>query len=290
VPPEQTTPEADQRPVMPGYFEAMGIDLVRGRFFNEGDAEGAAPVAIVDETMEATYWPGEGALGKRIRQGGGRSTQPWRTIVGVVRHVRYRTVESPSRVELYWPYEQTPFLLGSLSLAIRTHGDPRLLARSVEAQVRELDPDLPVYRLRTMNEWVAESMARRRLSMILLALFSAAALLLAAVGLYGVISCSVAQRRHEMGLRMALGAGTGSLLWMVLRESLLLTAAGVAAGLAGALLLARFLPSLLFQVEASDPLTFVLVAAFLAVVAQLASLVPAVQAARTDPIETLRTE
>src|SRR5260370_11120833 len=163
-------PEADQRPVFPGYFEALAISLVRGSYCDQRDTATSAPVAIIDETMAKTYWPKEDPIGKRIKQGGMRSSNPWRTIVGVVRHVRYRTLESPSRVELYWPYEQTGFPLGSTSLAI--HTDPRTLASAVQKLVLALDADQPVYRVRTMHELVAESMARRRLSMFLLAIFA----------------------------------------------------------------------------------------------------------------------
>lgn len=288
VPEKETTPEADQRPVTPGYFEAMGISLARGRYFDERDTETAAPVAIVDETLARTYWPHEDAIGKRIKQGGRRSSAPWRVIVGVVRHVRYRTLESPSRVEFYWPYRQTSFALGSMSLAIHAGGDPRLLANAVQKQVSALDPDQPVYRIRTMHELMSESVARRRLSMFLLAIFAGVALLLAAVGIYGVMSYSVAQRSHEMGIRMALGARGGNILWLVLRQSLWLTGTGMLIGLAGSLLLTRLLATLLFDVKASDPLTYLLVALFLAAVAQLASFLPAWRATNIDPVAALR--
>jgi putative ABC transport system permease protein len=206
VQPKDAQPEADQRPVTPGYFEALAIPLVSGRYFDQRDIATAAPVAIVDETMAKKYWPNEDPIGKRIKQGGGRSTNPWRTIVGVVRHVRYRTLESPSRVEFYWPFEQTGFPLGTMSLAIHTASDPRSLATEVQRQVLALDPDQPVYRIRTMLELVSESMARRRLSMVLLAIFAGVALALAAVGIYGIMSYTVAQLLDVEGIRMALGA------------------------------------------------------------------------------------
>ena len=290
VPEKETTPEADQRPVTPGYFEAMGISLVRGRYFDERDNETGAPVAIVDETLAHTYWPHQDAIGQRIKQGGRGSTGPWRMIVGVVRHVRYRTLESPSRVEFYWPYAQTPFPLGSMSLAIHTAGDPHMLANAVAKQVAALDPDQPVYRVRTMPELVAESVARRRFSMWLLAIFAGVALLLAAVGIYGVMSYTVAQRTHEMGIRMALGARGGNILWLVLGQSLWLTGAGLLTGLAGSLLLTRLLSTMLFDVKASDPFTYLAVAAFLAVVALAASLLPAWRATTIDPVTALREE
>jgi len=290
VQPRDSTPEVDQRPVFPGYFEAMGIPLVRGRYFEQRDNEKGAPVAIIDETMANTYWPKEDALGKRIKPGGRQSTQPWRTIIGVVRHVRYRTLESPSRVEFYWPYDQTSFALGSMSLAIHTSSDPRSLAGVVQRQVQALDPDQPVYRIRTMSELMSESMARRRLSMFLLAIFAAVALALAAIGIYGIMSYSVAQRAHEVGIRMALGARTSDVVRMVLGQSLGLTLAGIFAGLLGSLALTNFLSSLLFDVKATDATTFLLVAVILAAVALVASLVPAYRATTVDPVNALRQE
>ncbi len=290
VQPSDTTPEADQRPVFPGYFEALGIPLVSGRYFDQRDTEKAAPVAIIDETMAKTYWPKEDPIGKRLKQGGRQSPEPWRTIVGVVRHVRYRTLESPSRVEFYWPYDQTSFGLGSMSLAIHTSSDPRSLAGVVQRQVQALDPDQPVYRIRTMSELMSESMARRRLSMFLLAIFAAVALALAAVGIYGIMSYSVAQRAHEVGIRMALGARSFDVVRMVLGQSLGLTLAGIFAGLLGSLALTNLLSSLLFNVKATDAATFFLVALILALVGLVASFVPAYRATTVDPVDALRQE
>jgi putative ABC transport system permease protein len=287
---QDASPEADQRPVFPGYFEALAIPLVRGRYFEQRDNETAAPVAIIDETMANTYWPKEDPIGKRIKQGGRQSPQPWRTIVGVVRHVRYRTLESPSRVEFYWPYDQTSFPLGSMSLAIHTSSDPRSLAGVVQRQVQALDPDQPAYRIRTMSELMSESMARRRLSMLLLAVFAGLALALAAVGIYGIMSYSVAQRAHEVGIRMALGAGSMDVVRMVLGQSLGLTLAGILVGLLGSLALTNFLSSLLFNIKATDATTFLLVALILAVVALVASFVPAYRATTVDPVNALRQE
>ena len=286
VQPQDASPEADQRPVEPGYFEALGISLVRGRYFDQRDAATSAPVAIIDESMARTYWPKEDAIGKRIRAGG----SSWRTIVGVVRHVRYRTLESPSRVEIYWPYEQTGFPLGSMSLAIHTTSDPRMLASVVQRQVLALDPDQPVFRIRTMQELVSESMARRRLSMVLLGIFAGVALALAAVGIYGIMSYTVAQRSHEVGIRMALGAGTAEVVRLVLGQSVWLTLGGILAGLAGSLFLTNFLSSLLFNVKATDPATFAIVALILMAVALVASFVPAYRATRVDPVNALRQE
>lgn len=290
VPLKDTTPEVDMRPATPGYFETMGIELVRGRYFDEHDNETSAPVAIIDETLANTYWPKQDPIGQRLKQGGRQSKSPWRTVVGVVRHVRYRTLESPSRTEFYWPYSQLTFALGSMSLAVHTSGDPRSLAGPIEREVLALDPDQPVYRIRTMTELVSESVARRKLSMFLLAVFAGMALLLAAVGLYGVMSYSVAQRSHEMGIRMALGARTGNVIKLVINQGLLLAGLGIVAGLAGAVVLANFMSTLLFNTRAIDPLTFAGMAALLLAVATLACFVPAYRAARVDPANVLRQE
>jgi predicted permease len=287
---QDRSPEADQRPVTPGYFEAMGITLIRGRFFDQRDNETTAPVAIVDETMARTYWPNEDAIGKRIKGGDAGSPSPWFSIVGVVRHVRYRTLESPSRTEFYWPLAQTPFPLTSMSLAIHTQADPYSLAAAVQQQVQSIDPDQPIYRIRTMNELVSESSARRRLSMLLLVTFAGVALLLAAVGIYGVMSYSVAQRVHEIGIRMALGARSTEIVRLVLGQSMWMTLAGVGAGVVGSLAVTTFLSTLLFNVRATDPTTFVLVAVILTAVALFASFLPAFRATRVDPVRALREE
>jgi predicted permease len=288
VPPEQSTPEADWRVVTPGYFSALGIRLIRGRFFDDRDTDTSAPVAIIDETMAKTYWPGEDPIGKRIHRGGAKSTRPWSTIVGVVGHVRYRTLEAQSRVQLYWPYAQGPW--PSVSLAVRTSLEPRSLAATIQREVLAIDPDQPVSTVRTMQELLFDSIARRRFSMLLLAVFAGVAVALAAVGIYGVISYMVTQRAHEMGIRMALGASRASVLRLVLGHSLSLTLAGVILGLAGSMLLTRLISSLLFNVKSTDPATFAAVAGFLTAVALLASLLPASKATKVDPMVVFRYE
>jgi predicted permease len=284
----EASPEADRRDVLPGFFQAMGVDLLRGRRFDERDNETAAPVAIIDETMVQTYWPREDPIGQRLKLGGRQSSLPWMRIVGVVKHVRYRTLEAQSRVEVYFPHAQRPY--PDLALVVKTAGDPFALAPAVEREVLTVDPDQPVYKVATMAQLMSDSIARRRLSMLLLAVFAAAALLLAAVGIYGIISYSVAQRRHEMGIRMALGASRFDLLRLVLGQSLWTTLAGVVIGLAGAGFLTRFMSSLLFSVRAADPATFLLVAGGLIVIALLASYIPARRATSVDPMHALRVE
>jgi predicted permease len=292
VPADKASPELDLRPVMPGYFESMGIALVKGRLFDDRDVPTAAPVAIVDETLVQTYWPNEDPIGKRLHRGSPGSTQPWMTVVGVVRHVRMRTLEAPSRMELYWPAPQNPF--NAMSLAIRTSTEPMSLANAVQKQILSVDPEQPVYRIRTMNEFLASSIERRKLSMLLLAIFAGAALALATVGIYGITSYSVAQRSQEMGVRMALGASRSGILRLVLGQSLTMAGIGVIAGLIGSFiltgLLASMLESMLFNTAAVDPITFVLVAMVLIAVTILASYIPARRATRVDPMVALRYE
>jgi predicted permease len=283
------SPEADWRPVTPGYFKAMGIALISGRYFDDRDTDTSAPVAIVDETMAKTYWPGQDAVGKRLKRGGAGSKNPWQTIVGVVRHVRYRTLEAQSRVTFYWPHPQNPW--PSMSLALRTpSSDPRALAATVQREILAIDPDQPVYKVRTMPELMADSVARRRLAMLLLAIFAGAALVLAAVGVYGVMSYTVTERAHEMGIRLALGASRANVLRLVMGQSFSLALAGVAVGLAGSLAFAGLISNQLFNVKSRDPLTFTLVALILTLVALVASYLPARRATKVDPVVSLRYE
>jgi putative ABC transport system permease protein len=286
--PQDASPEADWRVVTPGYFEAMGIRLLHGRYFDDRDAEGTAPVAIIDETMAQTYWPGEDPVGKRLHRGSQRSSSPWMTIVGVVKHVRYQTLETQSRVQLYWPYAQNPWPY--ISLAARTWLDPASLAGAIQREVLKIDPEQPIAMVRTMDQLLADSLARRRFSMLLLASFAGTALLLAAVGIYGVVSYAVTQQAHEMGIRAALGATRFVILRLVLGQGLLVTTTGVAIGLVGSIAVTRLIAGLLFNVRPTDPVTFAIVALFLAAVALTASLLPALRATKVDPVVVLRNE
>jgi predicted permease len=288
VRPEDASPEADQIIATPDYFRALGIQLLSGRYFDERDHHTAPPVAVIDESLANTYWPGESPVGKRIKRGGAQSQNPWMTIVGVVGHVRSRSLELQSRVQLYWPHAQLPS--PSLSFAVRTSGDPAAYAPVLQKQILEIDPEQPVYGVRTMQELLAESLARRRLVLTLFALFAGVAMLLAAVGIYGILSYMVAQRSHEMGIRMALGASPGDVQRLIMGQSLSLTMTGVIVGLAGALALTGLMTSLLFNVKPSDPVTLILVAVFLSAVALAASFVPARRATQVDPMHALRQE
>ncbi len=253
VTPQDASPEADWRVVTPGFFQAMGISLISGRYFDTRDSDTAAPVAIIDETMARTYWPNEDPVGKRIKRGGMESTGPWMTIVGVVRHVRYRTLEARSRVQLYWPEAQRP--TNFMGLAIRAAADPMSLAPAVQKTVLALDAEQPVDHVLTMQELMADSLARRRLTLTLLAAFAGGAILLAALGIYGVTAYMVTQRQQEIGLRMALGASRSDVLGLVVGQGMSLMLAGLGAGLVLSLGLTWLLGSLLFSVRPYDPAT-----------------------------------
>jgi len=290
VPMDKRTPETDYRGATPGYMEAMGTPLLEGRFFDAHDNETGAPVAIVDQSLARLYWPNESALGKRVKVGGMDSKTPWMTIVGVVRHVHYGSLEANSRVEMYWPFAQQPYPQSQLDLAVRTVGDPRSLATMIQREVQALDPDQPLFHVRPMEEWMADSVARRRLALILLASFAGLALLLAAVGIYGTTSFSVAQQTRDIGVRRALGAQRGDVFRLVLREGVTTVAIGAAVGIAGALAITRLIRQALFQVSAADPVTYAAVLATLTLVALLAAWLPAWRATRVEPLEALRHE
>ena len=288
VPLDATTPEADQRVVTPDYFKAMGISLIRGRFFEARDTDGTTAVAIVDESLAQTYWPNQDPIGKRLHVGGGRSSEPWTTVIGVVRHVRNRTLEARSRVEVYWPENQRP--VSGMTLAVLATGNPMNLVPTIQREVSAIDPDLPVYRVFTMSEVMGDSLQRRRLALILLAVFAGLALLLATIGIYGVTSYGVAQRRVEIGLRMALGADRSQVLAMMFRSGMATIAVGLALGLILSLLLTRLMSGLLFSVRASDPLALGGAALLLSFAALLAILIPARRATRVNPMVALRYE
>ncbi|MGH9372847.1 MAG: FtsX-like permease family protein, partial [Vicinamibacterales bacterium] len=283
VAPPNTPTRAHPRMVTPGYFNAMGLQLVRGRTFTVDDRPDGPAVAMVNETMARRYWPDTSPLGKRVAFVG---TGGWREVVGIVRDVRHWGVDRPVNPEMYVPFTQLP--PGRVTFALATAGDPRTIVAAVREHLRAVDPDLPLSNVRTMSEIVAQSMAARRATMLLLGVFGTLALVLAAAGIYGVMAHLVALRASEIGVRMTLGARPGSVLRLVLTEGLLQATAGLIIGLTGAVVLMRSLRALLYEVGPADPLTLAGVAAILLATAALACLVPARKAMRVDPITALR--
>ncbi len=267
------------------YFSVMGIELVEGRFFDERDQKGAAEVALVDDQFVERFWPGENPLGKRLQRGG---RPPWRTVVGVIRNKKEYKPESEPPFGVYYPLGQIP--VGSRYLIARTTADPLPLTAAVIKEIRELDAELPVYDVNTMEQRLYDSLARRRFSMLALGVFAACALILAGLGIYGLMTYWVNQRAHEIGIRMALGAARHNILQLVIRQSLLLVSIGIVIGLGGAFALTRVMESLLFGISATDRLTFVLISLLLAGIALLASYLPARRATKVDPMIALRYE
>jgi putative ABC transport system permease protein len=285
---DQRTPEADWRPVTAGYFQAIGMSVLRGRGFTESDSETAAPVAIIDDTLAHTFFPNVDPVGKRLHLGGMASTSPWMTIVGVVTHVHYREIEAPSRVQVYWPEAQRPF--NTMSLAIRTSVDPLSLATAVRQEILSVDPSQPVYQVRSMEQLRSDWLSQRFLALLLVGLFAALAVILAAVGIYGVMSYAVTRRTHEMGIRMALGAQPRDILNMILSQGTALMGIGLGAGIVAALGLSRLMSALLYGVTATDPLAYLGGAVLLSLVALAACYIPARRATRVDPMVALRYE
>ncbi|HLJ49540.1 MAG TPA: ABC transporter permease [Bryobacteraceae bacterium] len=287
-PPGENFINADQHIVSGHYFQAMLIPLVRGRFFSEQDTGDKPRVVIVDESMAQQMWPGQDAIGKRLRYGGLDSKSPWLRVVGVVGRVKQYALETDSRIAVYFPHLQSP--TRRQTVVIRSASDPAALAAAVKREIHELDSDLPVYNIRTMEQRVADSLARRRFTMTLLGLFAVLALALAGIGIYGVMAYLVSQGTREIGIRMALGSSEAGVLRLIVGRGMSLALAGIGVGLAAALALTRFMNSLLFGVRASDPLTFGAIAVLLGLVAFVASFVPGRRAARVDPMVSLRAE
>jgi len=288
VPQGQSLPHGARWAATPEYFKTMGIPIVRGRYFEERDTADSTPVVIIDEALAQKYWPGEDPVGKRITFQGGPNNPIWREVVGIVGHVKFIDLEGESRAQYYIPHQQIS--QPGMAIVVRTQGDPNALAGVVRGVVRSADKELPIFRMRTMDQFVADAMAQRRFAMLLIGIFAGLAMLLAAVGLYGVMAYSVTQRTHELGLRMALGAQGSDVLKLVVKQGMTLAGAGLALGVAGALALSRLMKTLLFNVSATDPLIFVAIAATLAAVALLACFLPARRATKVDPMVALRYE
>ncbi len=287
-PPGQMSPWGSRAWVGSNYLQTLGIPLIKGRFFDDHDVIDAPGTAIIDETMARKFWADEDPIGKRITFEGPPSQPKWREIVGVVGHVKQRGLEGESPVQYYIPLRQRP--LNSVFLVVRTSSDPSSLTPSVRGAIRSLDPELPVFNVTSMEQLVSDSMAQRRFSMFLFGIFAAVALVLASVGLSGVMAYSVTQRTHEIGIRMALGASRGQVLRLVVGQGMILSAVGLGLGVAGALAATRLMAKLLFGVGATDPTTFVVIALVLGLVALVASYLPARLATRVDPMIALRYE
>jgi putative ABC transport system permease protein len=268
----------------PGYFTTMGIPLLSGRDFSDSDAEGSDSVAIVNQEMVRMFWPDEEPLGQRIRVGDG----PWRRIVGVVGNLKYKAMDADTRQEMYWPFYQTG--AGSGAFVVRTRSDPQETASGIRNAILEVERDQPLYEIRTMEELLSESVSGRWLNTLLLGVFGGEALILAVVGLYGVMSYSVAQRTRELGIRTALGATSRDVARLIVGQGMRMAAVGVAIGIGGAFGLTRLMSSLLFDIKAFDPLTIAAIALLLVAVAFVACWVPARRAAKVDPMIALRYE
>ena len=289
VPPGAPAPHAQVRNADPGYFRALGLTLLQGRWFNETDTAKTQPVVVIDRVLADRYWPGKDPIGKRINRGDGTGNTPPSIVIGVVAPVKVRNLEEETKKEtLYFAYAQRPS--SSVTLVVRTDGDPASLAASVRNAVRSADPDQPVYNVKTMGQLMEDAAQPRRAPMVLLSLFSGVALLLAALGVYGILAFSVAQRTSEFGIRLALGATAGNIAGLVLRQGTALVTIGIVSGLIGFLALSRIISQLLYGVTATDPSTLAIAPFVLAIVALAACLIPARRATRVDPMVALRAE
>lgn len=287
-----TTPDkpfpyiADWRAVTPGYFETMGMRLIKGRDFTPRDEPRSTQVAIINETLARRYFPNQDPLGKRIMPGVGGSLM--REIVGVVSDSKHASLREAPPPTIILPHEQLPH--PSMTLVVRAANDPNNLIGVVQKEAQALDSELPVFNIRTLDQYVDFSVAKPKFSALLVGLFAGLALILSCIGLYGVMSYAVAQRTRELGIRMALGAQTRDVLKLVVRQGMWLTLLGAAIGVAGAIALTRMIKSWLFGVSPTDPLTFAAAALLLAIVALLSCWVPARRAAKVDPMTALRFE
>jgi len=274
--------------VSPDYFRALGAPMSEGRDFTLRDDDAAAKVVIINRTMARNLFPNETAVGKRLQIVNSEYSNEWREIVGVVGDVRYSGLDDPGAAAIYTPFAQTPFMW--TNLMIRTSVPPQTLFQSVRKTVASVDPMLEASSLRTMDQLVSESVARPRFNTSLLAAFAALALALAAVGIYAVIAYSVTQRTHEIGVRLALGARKGNVILLILKQGMSPALVGAALGLGGAWAMTRLMSGLLFEVSATDPVTFAGVTLLLLAIALLACWIPARRATKVDPMIALRCE
>jgi putative ABC transport system permease protein len=289
--------EIDQRAATPGYFQAMGIPLVRGRLLNDGDTAANPLVVVIDENFANRFWPHGDAIGHQVAIDSIPNVKPqmprWRTVVGVVGHVKHYGLDTEGREQIYSPHTQPLYDVFSprdMTLAVTTSLDPSSITGAIRDQVFAIDKDLALYNIATMDELVSNSVAQPRLNLSLLVAFAVLALVLAAVGVYGVMAYAVTQRTQEFGIRMALGATSSVVLKQVFLEGGRLAALGLVLGIFAAFALTRLMSSLLFGVNPSDPLSFGAAAAILALVALAACYIPARRATRVEPLVALRHE
>ncbi len=288
-------PAPDQRPDVifratgPGYFGTMAIPIIRGRDFTDQDKADSKNVVVISEKTAQHFWPGQDPIGRRLKPGSSTSNTPWREVIGVVKDVRQNDFIAAPKMQMYFTYRQLKDLAPN-ALVVRTSIEPLSLAASVRDAIWSVDKDQTVADIDTMEHIVAEAVARQRFSMLLLSLFATLALLLASVGIYGVMSYSVAQRTHEIGIRIALGARRGDVLQMTIKQGLKLVGTGMILGLAAAFLLTRVLQTLLFGISPTDPVTFFGISLVLLAVAILASYIPALRATKVDPLVALRAQ
>ena len=283
--PNDPSPDEEYREVSSDYFRVLETPLLQGRFFTTADNATAPLVIIVNQALAKKFWPNENAVGKRITFGNPRKDPKWVTIVGVVGDIRHLALDADPKPELYVPWAQDPYT--TAILAVRTAQDPRSVISSIRREVQAIDPAQPIANVRTLEEVTSDSIAPRRLAVVLLGVFAGIALLLASVGIYGVMSFLVVQRTHEIGVRMALGAQRKDVLRLVVGHALRLVIIGTAIGLLMAIFSSRALAALLYSVSALDKPTFALVTVVLGAVALAASYVPALRAMRSDPMVAL---
>jgi putative ABC transport system permease protein len=297
VPRPGEAPEAVYRVVWPGYFHTMNIPILRGREVTESDVLNSPAVVVVNEALAHQCWPGENPIGKRIALMDSLPNPRWLTVVGVAKNAKQEDWAATPYIEIYLPYLQNRDYLEDphshycyLTLVVRTSGDPASLASAIKSDVSALDKNVTVSQIQTMEQVITDANAQQRFYLFLLSAFAAVALILAAVGIYVVMSYSVSRRTHEIGIRMAVGANEGDVFKLITGQGMILALAGATAGLTGALLLTRLMSSLLYGVRSYDPLTFVVVSVVLTGVALAACHVPARRATKVDPMVALRYE
>jgi len=288
VVPVGQAPSVQHTVVTPGYFRTMGITLLAGRDFDDTDTNDSQNVTIIDERLARQYWPNQSPLGKRVRFGPPEDNEPWFTIVGVVSAVRHQRMQEETRPSVYLPHQKIPS--SGMTLVARTSVNPNDFIGAVRREVAQLDPDLPVSEVATMEKVVAESIWQPRLYAMLFAVFAGGALLLAVIGIYGVMAFLVQTRTHEIGVRMALGATARDVFRLIVGRGMKLAVVGVVIGVGGAIALTRLMQSLLFNTSATDPFTFVLISLLLSLAAFFACYIPARRAAKVDPLVALRYE